>query len=172
MDGDGTPPRRRTYEWTDPGPTVAAMGEQSGAELLAAMRDGVLPPPPIAATLGMDLVELHEGRVVFTLEPREWHYNQTGGAHGSVHAALLDSAMGCAVHSRLPAGTGYTTLDLSIRFLRPIRVQTGPVRCEGAVVSLGRRVATAEGRITDAAGKVIATGTTGCLILPGAVERG
>jgi uncharacterized protein (TIGR00369 family) len=138
--------------------------EQPGIELLSAMRDGVLPPPPIAATLGMQLAEVGAGRVAFTLEPREWHYNQTGAAHGSVQAALLDSAMGCAVHSRLPAGTHYTTLDLSVRFLRPIRVDTGEIRCEGAVVTLGRRVATAEGRITDRTGALIATGTTSCLI--------
>lgn len=133
-------------------------------ELLEAMRVGTLPPPPIAATLGVDLVNVQEGRVVFALEPQEWHYNQTGGVHGSVHAALLDSAMGCAVHSRLTAATSYTTLDLSIRYLRPLRIETGPVRCHGEVVSLGSRVATAQGRIVDGRGRVLATGTTSCLI--------
>lgn len=140
------------------------MTELSGIELLEAMRVGTLPAPPIAATMGIDLVEVQEGRVVFALEPQEWHYNQTGGAHGSVHAALLDSAMGCAVHSRLPAGTFYTTLDLSVRFLRPLRIETGPVECHGEVVSLGSRVATAQGRIVDDRGRVLATGTTSCLV--------
>jgi uncharacterized protein (TIGR00369 family) len=161
---DDRPARRRTYDWSDPHVVASAVTTRSGMELLAAMRDGALPPAPISATMGMDLIQVDDGLVVFTLEPREWHYNQTGGAHGGVHATLLDSAMGCAVHTRLPAGTSYTTLDISVRYLRAVRVDTGPVRCEGEVISLGRRVATAQGRITDAAGKVLATGTTTCLI--------
>lgn len=165
MSPDDRPARRRTYEWSDPHVAASAVTTRSGMDVLTAMRDGSLPPAPISATMGMDLIEVDDGLVVFTLQPREWHYNQTGGAHGGVHATLLDSAMGCAVHTRLPAGTSYTTLDISVRYLRAVRVDTGPVRCEGQVISLGRRVATAQGRITDAAGAVLATGTTTCLIL-------
>jgi uncharacterized protein (TIGR00369 family) len=165
---DDHPPRRRTYEWRDPHVIASVVTTRAGMELLAAMRDGALPPAPISATIGMELILVDDGRVIFTLEPQEWHYNQTGGVHGGVHATLLDSAMGCAVHTRLSAGTSYTTLDISVRYLRPVRVDTGPVRCEGEVISLGRRVATAQGRITDAAGKVLATGTTTCLISPSA----
>lgn len=164
MSTDDHPPRRRTYEWRDPHGIASAVATRAGMDLLAAMRDGALPPAPISATIGMELIQVDDGRVIFTLEPREWHYNQTGGVHGGVHATLLDSAMGCAVHTRLPAGTSYTTLDISVRYLRPVRIETGPVRCEGEVISLGGRVATAQGRITDAAGKALATGTTTCLI--------
>lgn len=164
MNPEHPPLRRRTYEWADPQVPAAAMATHSGRDLLAAMRDGTIPPPPISTTMGVELAEVDEGRAVFTLEPREWHYNQTGGAHGGVHATLLDSAMGCAVHTRLPAGTWYTTLDISVRYLRPVNVDTGTLRCEGTVVSLGSRIATARGQITDTRGKVLATATTSCLI--------
>ena len=156
--------RRRQYSWSDPLTTARAAAGRSGLQLLTAMRDGDLPEPPIAATLGMSGLQVEDGWVVFTLEPQEWHYNPIGSVHGGVHATLLDSAMGCAVHTRLPAGTGYTTLDLSVRYLRPVRADSGVLRCEGRVVSLGSRVATATGEITDPNGRVVATGTTACLL--------
>lgn len=168
---DEQPPRTRSYTWGDPQVTADAAAARSGLEVLSAIRDGELPGAPIAATLGMRVEEVEPGRIVFTLEPQEWHYNPIGGVHGGVHATLLDSAMACAVHSRLPAGTAYTTLDISIRYLRPVSTATGLLRCEGSVISLGRRAATAEGSITDATGKVVATGTTGCLVFPVPASR-
>jgi uncharacterized protein (TIGR00369 family) len=106
-----------------------------------------------------------EGRVVFSAEPAEYHYNPLGTVHGGIAATLLDSAMGCAVQSLLPAGTGYTTLEIKVNYLRPITSATGPVTCEGKIIHLGGRVATAEARLSDATGKLYAHGTTTCILL-------
>jgi uncharacterized protein (TIGR00369 family) len=133
--------------------------------VLRSIASGDLPGAPIAATLGMSIVEVDEGRVVFGLTPQEFHYNPIGSVHGGVHATLLDSVMGCAIHSSLGAGRAYTTLDLSVRYLRPVSTASGTLRAEGTVVSLGRRVATAEGTITDGRGRLVATATTSCLIM-------
>ena len=147
-------------------PTAAAGRERDGIELMRAVMDGELPPPPIAQLLGMSLVEVGEGRAVFALEPAEWMYNPIGSVHGGVAATILDSCMGCAVHTLLPAGVGYSTSDLQIRYLRGMSSDTGRVRAEGTVVHAGRRLATAEGRlVVEATGKLIATGTTGCIVL-------
>jgi uncharacterized protein (TIGR00369 family) len=105
------------------------------------------------------------GEVVFTLEPAEYHYNPIGSVHGGVYPTLLDSATGCAVHTLLPADVGYTTLDLAVKFLGPMRVDTGTVACTGKVVHLGSRTALAEARIESAAGRLLATATSSCLII-------
>jgi uncharacterized protein (TIGR00369 family) len=136
----------------------------SGIEYLKAIQSGELPPPPIAALMDMTMVEASEGRVVFSAEPAEYHYNPLGTVHGGVAATLLDSAMGCVVQSLLPAGTGYTTLEIKVNYLRPLTSATGTVTCEGTIIHLGGRIATAEARITDAAGKLYAHGTTTCII--------
>jgi uncharacterized protein (TIGR00369 family) len=163
MDGNG---RTRTFSWEDPGVTAGAALQRSGIELLRAVVAGELPPPPIAATMGMSMVEVDEGRVVFALEPAEWMYNPIGSVHGGVAATLLDSCMGCAVHSILPAGVGYTTTDLQVRYSRGLTLDTGRVLAEGTVVHAGRRLATAEGRLTaESDGKLIAHATTGCIVL-------
>jgi uncharacterized protein (TIGR00369 family) len=138
----------------------------TGLQHLQAMMDGELPPAPIALLMEFRPVELAEGRVVFAGTPDERHYNPIGTVHGGYAATLLDSAMGCAVQMLLPAGQGYTTLDLQVRYVRPMTVATGEVRAEGAVVHAGRRQAVAEGRVVRAAdGKLLAHGTTTCLIL-------
>ena len=138
----------------------------SGLEFLLAMGRGELPLPPVMSTLGFDTrpPEAETGRVTFFLTPQEYHMNPIGSVHGGVYATLLDSAMGCAVQTHLPAGVGYTTLELSVRFLKPLALGR-EVRCEGVSVSVGRSVATAEGRITDEGGRLYATGATTCLIL-------
>jgi uncharacterized protein (TIGR00369 family) len=138
----------------------------SGIEHLRAIRDGRIPAPPFALTLDMRLVEVEEGHARFECEPAEYHYNPIGVVHGGLAATLLDSAMGCAVQSLLPAGTGYTTLEIKVNFVRALTSTTGTVRAEGWIVNQGRRVAVAEARVTDAAGKLFAHGTTTCLILP------
>jgi uncharacterized protein (TIGR00369 family) len=115
--------------------------------------------------MDMWITEVSEGRVVFAAEPAEYHYNPLGTVHGGVMATLLDSVLGCAVQSMLPAGTSYTTLELKVNYLRPITTKTGTVYCEGKIIYVGGRVATAEGRLTDAAGKLYAHGTTTCIIL-------
>jgi uncharacterized protein (TIGR00369 family) len=157
--------RERTFSWDDPAVIAAAGSGLSGAEFFAAIAAGQIPRPPVMRALDMDGVSFGEGRATFGLTPQEFHYNPIGCVHGGVIATLLDSACGCAVHTLLPAGVFYTSLDLSVKFLRQVTVDTGPVTAEGSVVHLGRRTALAEGRITDAAGKVYVTATSSCLIL-------
>jgi uncharacterized protein (TIGR00369 family) len=138
----------------------------TGLQVLQAIAAGELPGAPIAELLGFEPIEAEEGRVVFAAVPDHRHYNPIGTVHGGLAATLLDSAMGCAVHSTLPAGTGYTTLELKVNFTRPITTETGRILCEGTVVHRGGRVATAEGRVyAEADGKLLAHGTTTCLIL-------
>jgi uncharacterized protein (TIGR00369 family) len=137
----------------------------TGLEVLRAIAAGELPGAPIAELLGFAPVEADEGRVVFAATPGPQHYNPIGSVHGGLAATLLDSAMGCAVHSTLPAGVGYTTLELKVNFVRPITSETGRIVCEGTIVHRGGRVATAEGRVfAEADGSLLAHGTTTCLI--------
>ncbi len=149
----------------DPREVAALAPELAGLEYLRRILAGELPPPPIAALVGFRLVEVGEGHAAFELEPRPEHYNTIGSVHGGVAMTLLDSAMGCAVHSVLEGGVGYTTLEVKTNFVRTITVDTGLVRCEGTVLHPGRKVLTAEGRVLDAAGKLLAHGTTTCLVL-------
>ena len=142
------------------------MIEMSGLEYLQAMARGDLPPAPIASLFGMEPVEVEEGRVAFEATPGREHYNPIGSVHGGFAATLLDSAMGCAVQTTLPAGAGYTTLELSVNYVRPMSVDTGAVRVEGTVVHGGRRMATAEGRLFSVeSGKLLAHGKTTCLVM-------
>jgi len=157
--------RTREITWEDPTAAVQTGKAISGIAYLKALQSGELPPPPIAVLMGMWIAEVSEGRVVFALEPAEYHYNPLGTVHGGVMATLLDSAMGCVVQSMLPAGTSYTTLELKVNYLRPITSKTGIVYCEGKIIHVGGRVATAEGRLTGADGKLYAHGTTTCIIL-------
>jgi uncharacterized protein (TIGR00369 family) len=158
------PDRERTITWQDPMPTARAARSIAGRELLEAMRAGSLPRPPIMETLGYEMVELGEGRAVFALQPAEFHYNPIGVVHGGVAATLLDTAMACAVHTLLPAGSGYTTLELKVNFVRALGVDSGRVTAEGTVVHLGQRVATAEGRLTGEDGRLYAHATTTCMV--------
>jgi uncharacterized protein (TIGR00369 family) len=137
----------------------------SGLEFLQSIISGELPPPPIADTLGFRLAEAIPGRVVFVAQPAEYHYNPIGVVHGGLAATLLDSCMSCAVLSNLPAGVGYTTLEIKVNYTRPITTETGELRAEGAVVHAGNMTATAQGRLVDQAGKLYAHGTTTCIIL-------
>jgi uncharacterized protein (TIGR00369 family) len=159
--------RSRTFTWEDPAHLAAAARDgRSGLAFIRAIATGELSPPPIAQLLGLDIVEASEGRAVFALEPAEWMLNPIGSVHGGIAATLLDSCMGCAVQTVLPEGRAYTTSDLQVRYLRSMTAETGRVLAEGTVVHSGRRQATADGRITvEATGKVIATATTGCIIL-------
>lgn len=158
--------RTRTVIWTDPAPALQASRTMSGIAYLKALQSGEVPSPPFAALIGMTtLVEVSEGRIVFSTEPAECHYNALGTVHGGIVATLMDTAMGCAVHSLLSAGTSYTTLEIKVNYLRPMTSATGTVTCEGNVIHLGGRIATAEARVTDATGKLYAHGTTTCLLL-------
>lgn len=156
--------RTRTIVWQDPSVTATRMREMTGLEFLRAITRGDLPPPPIGVLMDFRVVEVDEGRVVFEGVPAEYHYNPIGMVHGGFASTLLDSAMGCAIHSTLPAGVGYATQDIHVRFLRPITHETGLLRCEAQVVHVGRTVGTAEARLTDAAGKLYGQGTTACAV--------
>jgi len=162
----GEDTRSRTFTWHDPAATAAAGAALSGLDYLSAIASGELPPPPIAELLGFEIVEAEPGRAVFAAQPAEWMYNPIGMVHGGVAATLLDSCMGCAVQTTLPAGVGYTTTDLHVRYIRAMGHATGRVLAEGRVVHAGRRTATAEGRLfVEADETLIAHASTGCAIL-------
>jgi uncharacterized protein (TIGR00369 family) len=136
----------------------------SGLDLLKGWHEGRFPSPPIGRFLNGDLAEVEFGRVVFHGTPNEKHYNPLGIVHGGYAATLLDSCMGCAVHSTLPQGQRYTTVEVKVNYVRAMTAATGLVRAEGKVIHAGARIATAEGRLTDSAGKLLAHGTTTCLV--------
>ncbi len=157
--------RHREYTWGDLAPTLAALPVMPGLELLRDIGSGALPHPPFMVTMGMSPVEVTRGRVVFSLEPAEWHLNPLGTVHGGVLATLLDTCAACALHSTLPAGTGYTTVDITVKYLRPVTVATGTIRGEGVVINAGRRTALTEAQAFDSAGRLLAHATSTCLLL-------
>ncbi len=141
--------------------------EMSGREFVNGLVDGTLPLNTIARTLGYDVAEAAEGRVVVTATPNDGHLNPSGTVHGGFAATLLDSCMGLAVQSTLGKGVGSTTLEFKISFVRAITPETGTIRAEGTVLNCGRRVGTAEGRVIDGKGRLLVHGTTTCLIFEG-----
>jgi uncharacterized protein (TIGR00369 family) len=158
--------RSRTYSWADPIKLREAGSAMSGLEFMKAVFEGRLPPPPIASTMDFTGAEAEQGRVVFVGEPREFLYNPIGVVHGGFAMTLLDSAMGCAVQTTLGQGEGYTSLETSVNFVRPITMETGRVRCEASILHRGGRIATAEGKlIAEKTGKLLAHGTTTCLVM-------
>jgi uncharacterized protein (TIGR00369 family) len=159
---DGT--RTRTYSWTDPAVHAAVLGSTNGLDLMRKMVAGELPPPPIMNLIDISGMEVEEGSVTFYLEPQEFHYNPLGTMHGGVLSTLLDSAAACSLHSTLPAGVGYTSLDLNVKFLRAVTVESGRLTCKGGVLQKGRRTALTEARLTDTAGRLIAHATSSCMI--------
>jgi uncharacterized protein (TIGR00369 family) len=158
--------RARTIEWSDPLAVAAAATGKSGLEFLRAICDGTVAQPPIGPTLGFALVAADEGMARFRGQPGEYQYNPMGRVHGGWACTLLDSAMGSAVMSVLDRDTAYTTTQLSIHLTGGIDANTGPVVAEGRVIFRGGRVATAEGRLTDERGRLLAHGTTSCLLFP------
>jgi uncharacterized protein (TIGR00369 family) len=146
--------------------SVEQLRELDGLELFQGIIAGRVPAPPITATMGFWLKEAEMGRVVFAATPERRHYNPIGSVHGGFAATLLDSAMSCAVHTHHKKGSGYTTVEFKVNFVRAITDTTGTVFCEGKSINVGSRIGTAEGRITDSAGKLYAHGTTTCLIFP------
>jgi uncharacterized protein (TIGR00369 family) len=145
---------------------VGQVRTMDGMTLLGEMMAGRLPAPPLAKVLGFRIAEVERGRVVFGYEPVFDHYNPLGSVHGGIAATLLDSVMGCCIHTTLEAGIGYTTVEIKINYVRAMTDRTGPVRAEGKVINVGSRIATSEGRLTDGAGKLLAHGTTTCLLFP------
>lgn len=159
-------PRSRTVSWHDPLRTAAGMAGRTGMEFLKAFVDGELPGPPIASLLDFTILSFAEGEVTFVCTPDESAYNPIGAIHGGLVCTLLDSAMGCAVHSTLPANIGYTSIEISVRYLRPLYANGGEITATGRVVKPGRRVSFAEGEVRDAAGRLVATAATSCLVFP------
>jgi uncharacterized protein (TIGR00369 family) len=157
--------RKRVLEWTDPMATLAAAASSSGLEYLRSVASGSVPPPPMALLMNMRIDSVERGRVVFEGTPGEEHYNPHGTVHGGFTATLFDTALGCAVHSVLERGFGYTTLELHVNYVRAMTHETGPVRCEAAVLFEGKRIATAEAKLVDSRGKLYGHATTTCLIL-------
>ena len=157
--------RSLNVTWDDPIAAFAAGKALAGLDYMKQMIAGKIAPPPISRLMGFRLKEVGEGLAVFECEPGEQHYNPIGVVHGGLAMTLLDSAMGCCVHTRLAAGVGYTTLEAKVNMVRAITAKTGTIRATGKVIHLGGKTATAEGRLEDAAGKLYAHGTTTCIIL-------
>jgi uncharacterized protein (TIGR00369 family) len=153
----------RTYGTVSP----ERQKDMSGLEFVKGLSSGALPLNSFAQTVGYEVVEADSGHVVIALRPTDAHLNPWGTVHGGLAATLLDSCMGLAIHSTLEKGIGSTTLEFKISLVRPITLETGEVRAEGKVINCGRRIGTADGRLTDAKGRLLAHGTTTCLIIPG-----
>ncbi|MHB8605073.1 MAG: PaaI family thioesterase [Thermoplasmatota archaeon] len=156
--------RRRTVEWSDPMALAAKLEGRSGREFLDLLLKEGFPPPPIAVLLDFTLVEVADGRAVFEYHPHESHYNPLGSVHGGATAAVFDAALGCAIHTKIPAGSGYTTIELSVNYLRPVTKDTGTMRCVADTIHVGRTIATARAELRDQAGKLYAHATTTCAV--------
>ena len=157
--------RTRTFSWADPGDVdFAQLIEMTGLEQLQAMVEGRFPRPPIMDLVDLEGFEAELGRVSVTMRAQEFHYNPLGTVHGGVIATLLDTAAACSVHSTLAVGERYTSLDLTTKFVRPVTLESGLVRCAGRVIQRGRRTALAEAQLFDEAGRLVAHATSSCLI--------
>jgi uncharacterized protein (TIGR00369 family) len=154
----------RTVTWHDPAPTVARALSMPGIGYLKAMVARELPPPPMAMLMQFDVVDVEPGKVVITCEPDASMYNPNGAIHGGLVCTVLDSVAGLALHSTLPAGKGYTSIEIKVNYLKPVRLEAGPLSAIGTVVKSGARVGFTEGVVTDASGKVVATATSTLLI--------
>ena len=155
----------RTFTWATPGQgDPSRLLELDGLGQLEAMISGEMPHPPIMDTLGMTDLRAERGRVVVQMPAAAFHYNPLGGVHGGVISTMLDTAAGCAVHSTMAVGELYTSLDLTVKFLRPVTVESGLLTCEGTVIQRGRRTALAQAQLSDEAGRLVAHATSSCMI--------
>ena len=156
------PPHSRTVTWHDPDVTRGLA--MAGIDYLKAMIAGELPPPPMAALVPFDLVDAEPGKVVLTCEPDGSSYNPLSGVHGGLVCTLLDSAAGLALHSTLPAGKGFTSIEIKVNYLKAVRLDAGPLIATGTVVKAGSRVGFTEGVVTDASGAIVATASSTLLV--------
>ncbi len=156
--------RNRTYDWEDPALLALNAKQLTGLEFLQKMMKAELPFPPLLYTLDFKVSAIYPGRAEFTFQPQEFHYNPLGSVHGGVITAVLDSAMGCTLHSVLPLGTGYTSIDIKVNFLKSISIRTGLMRATGLIINQGSRTALLEGRLIDENGKLYAYATSTCMI--------
>lgn len=164
--------RERLVTWHDPRALANAALGMAGIDFLRALVAGDLPPPPIVALLGIRLVAVEPGLVTMALSPGEHLYNPIGSVHGGAIATLLDSVLGCAVHSMLPAGRGYTTLEIKVNYVRALSTATGEGTAIGRAVHVGRQTALAEATLTDPAGRLLATASTTCLVFDLPPQKG
>jgi uncharacterized protein (TIGR00369 family) len=158
------PQRSRTVTWHEPGPSTAKGLTMAGIDYLQAMVDGVLPQAPIAGLLQFEVSDVKPGHVEFTCVPDESAYNPIGAIHGGLLCTLLDSVTGCAIHSTLPQGKGYTSVEIKVNYLKAVRLDSGVLTATGTVVKSGSRIGFAEGIVTDSSGAVVATATSTLLI--------
>ena len=158
------PPRHKAVTWFDPAHLSGPLAILSGLDFLRAMQEGRIPPPPIANLLGMRMVEVEVGRVIFECEPDESLYNPIGVVHGGLVCTLADTVAACAVQTTLAPGTAYTSIDLNVSYLRPVTTDSGLLRATGLITKPGRRVAFSSAEIVDGSDKVVATATSSCLI--------
>lgn len=156
--------RSKVVEWHDPAPTTARGLSMAGIDYLQAMIDGILPPPPISGLMEFDLAFAESGKVVFTCRPDESAYNPIGAVHGGLVCTLLDSVAGSALHSTLPQGKGYTSIEIKVNYLKAVRLSTGALTATGTVVKAGARVGFTEAVVTDASGEVVATASSTLLV--------
>jgi len=161
---DWGPQRSRTVTWHSPGPSTAKGLSMAGIDYLRAMVDGELPQPPIAGLMQFGIGAVEPGRVEFTCVPDESAYNPIGAIHGGLICTLLDSVTGCAIHSTLPQGKGYTSVEIKVNYLKAVRLTSGVLTATGSVVKSGSRIGFTEGVVTDASGAVVATATSTLLI--------
>jgi len=161
---DWGPQRSKTVTWHSPGPSTAKGLTMSGIDYLRAIVDGDLPQAPISGLMEFDITDVEPGRVVFTCVPDESAYNPIGAIHGGLICTLLDSVTGCAVHSTLPQGKGYTSVEIKVNYLKAVRLSSGLLTATGTLVKAGSRVGFAEGVVTDAGGAVVATASSTLLI--------
>jgi uncharacterized protein (TIGR00369 family) len=157
--------RSRTFTWTDPAEHAGLLPRRSGLDLLRAMAAGELPPPPVMDLIDLSGMEVEEGSVTFYLQPQEFHYNPLGTVHGGWIATLLDSALGCAVHTTLAPGKTYTTLELKINYIRGLTDKVPLVRAVGEVIHVGGKTGTSHGRLIGPDGTLFAHATTTCIVL-------
>jgi uncharacterized protein (TIGR00369 family) len=156
----------QTYQWVDPAQVLAQTATLSGLEYMQGLRDGTIPPPPIAVLMQFRPVEVEAGRVVFECDPSQAHYNPIGMVHGGLVCTILDTATGCAAHSTLAAGVGYTSVEIKVNYLRPVLSDTGVLTATGQVIKGGNRVIFAEGNVTTGAGELVATASSTLLVRP------
>jgi uncharacterized protein (TIGR00369 family) len=157
-------PRTRTIRWHEP-VEASAFASWSGLEVLTAIRDGGIAPPPMATVFGFRIAELEHGRIVFECEAEASTYNPLGVVHGGLVCTLADTVCGCAVHTTLPAGTSYTSIDLTVNYLRAVTLESGTLRATGTARKVGRRVAFADASIVDGQGREVATATSSLLVI-------
>ncbi|MGD2271051.1 MAG: PaaI family thioesterase [Desulfobacterales bacterium] len=158
--------RSHTITWQDPEMSSRQAGSISGIDYLRAVRDGRIPPPPIANLVGYRIVDVDNGRAVFKFKPAEYHYNPFTTVHGGIAGTVLDTAMTAAVLSTLAAGQGCSTLEIKVNFIRPITGHTGELQCQAKTIHVGNRIATAEAKLKDRRGKLYAHAVSTCMISP------